>query len=179
LDAQITRLREQAEEIQERMTTATATATSPDESVTVTVGAGGAVTDVRFGNRAYQRPPQQLAGLLMETIGKAQRQVSAEVGTAFAELVGDSSTAMSLFDQFRPPEPPPEETGPTPPPPPPPPPPPVAPPPPRPVAQPPRTVAQPPRPNAQPPAQPRPPVRRAARELDEEPDWWIEEGRGQ
>jgi DNA-binding protein YbaB len=123
LDAQITRLREQAEEIQERMKTAHATVSSPDESVTVTVGAGGAVTDVRFGNRAYQRPPQQLAGLLMQTIGQAQRQVSVEVSTAFAGLVGSNSTAMSLFDQFRPPEPPPEATSPTPPPPPPPPPP--------------------------------------------------------
>jgi DNA-binding protein YbaB len=164
LDAQITRLREQAEEIQERMATANATVSSPDESVTVTVGAGGALTDVRFSPRAYQRAPQQLASLLMQTIGRAQRQVSAEIGTAFAGLVGESSTAMSLFDQFRPPEPPPEPNGPVPPVPPPPPPP-VAPPPPRPVAQ--------------PPAQPRGPVRREVRELDEEPDWWIEEGRGQ
>jgi DNA-binding protein YbaB len=161
LDARITRLREQAEEIQERMKTANATASSPDEAVTVTVGAGGAVTDIRFGDRAYQRPPQQLASLLMQTIGKAQRQVSADVGTAFAGLVGSNSTAMSLFDQFRPPEPPPEQA-PPPPTPPPPAPPPVAPPPPRPVAQ-----------------QQRPPVRRDVPELDEEPDWWIEEGRGQ
>lgn len=144
------------------MKTANATVSSPDEAVTVTVGAGGAVTDVRFGNRAYQHPPQQLASLLMQTIGKAQRQVSGEVSEAFAGLVGSSSTAMSLFEEFRPPEPPPEPNAPAPPPPPPPPP--VAPPPP------PRPVAQPRTP---------PPPQRRARELEEEPDWWIEEGRGQ
>jgi DNA-binding protein YbaB len=40
LDAQIARLREQAEKVQERIVTATATVSSPDEAVTVTVGAG-------------------------------------------------------------------------------------------------------------------------------------------
>ena len=167
LDAQISRLREQAEKVQERITTATATVSSPDESVTVTVGAGGAVTDVRFGNRAYQRPPQQLASVLMQVIGKAQRKVSAEVSTAFAGLVGPDSTAMSVLNQFQPPEEPPE---PPPAAPPPPPPPPVAPPPP-----------PQPRPQAAaPPVAPQrtPPVRRDVHEFaDDEPESWLEDGR--
>lgn len=152
LDAQIARLREQAEKVQEHIRTATATVNSSDESVTVTVGAGGAVTDVRFGNRAYQRPPQQLAGLLMQVIAKAQQKVTADVSATFAGLVGKDSTAMSLLDQFRPPEPPPEPAvAPMPPPPPPPP----APPPPPPM-----------------------PVRRGVHEIaDDEPESWLEDGR--
>lgn len=175
LDAQIARLREQAEKVQEQIRTATATVSSSDESVTVTVAAGGAVTDVRFGNRAYQRPPQQLSALLMQVIGKAQRQVSTEVSTAFAGLVGKDSAAMSVLDEFQPPEPPPEQ----PPPPaaaPPPTPPPTPPPPlPRPVAKPP--VAKPP--VVKPPAPQRnPPVRRDMHEIaDDEPESWLEDGR--
>ncbi|HJP75841.1 MAG TPA: YbaB/EbfC family nucleoid-associated protein [Pseudonocardiaceae bacterium] len=147
LDAQIARLREQAEKVQEHIRTATATVSSSDESVTVTVGAGGAVTDVRFGDRAYQRPPQQLAGLLMQVIGKAQQKVSTDVSTAFAGLVGKDSTAMSLLDQFRPPEPPPEPTGPPMP------------------------------PSPIPPPPPMPTRRSVQEMADDEPESWLEDGR--
>jgi DNA-binding protein YbaB len=173
LDAQIARLREQAEKVQEQISTATATVSSSDESVTVTVAAGGAVTNVRFGNRAYQRPPQQLAGLLMQVIGKAQRQVSTDVSTAFAGLVGKDSTAMSVLNEFQPPEPPPEQ---------PPPPPAAAPPPPMPPPRPLPPVAKPPvaKPPVVKPAAPQrnPPVRRDVHEIaDDEPESWLEDGR--
>jgi DNA-binding protein YbaB len=172
LDAQIARLREQAEQVQERIRTAAATVSSPDEAVTVTVAAGGAVTDVQFSDRAYQRPPKQLAGLLMQMIGKAQRKVGEDVSTAFAGLVGKDSTAMSLLNEFQPPEPPPEpqpQAAP-PPPAPPPPPPPVAP---RPV--PPRPVAPPT--VAAPPTEQRKPVRRDVHEVaDDMPESWLEDG---
>ncbi|HEX3782573.1 MAG TPA: YbaB/EbfC family nucleoid-associated protein [Pseudonocardiaceae bacterium] len=104
-DAQILQLRARAESAQEQIQSATATVRSPDGAVTVTVGAGGAVTDVRFGERAYERPPQQLAALLMQSIGKAQQQVSASVVTAFGGLVGENSAAMDLLAQFLPADP--------------------------------------------------------------------------
>lgn len=109
IDEQIVQLRARAESVQEEIQTATATVSSPDGAATVTVGAGGAVTDIRFGNRAYERPPQQLAALLMQLLGKAQQQVSAKVVSAFGGLVGDSSAAMDMLTQFLPADPDAEE----------------------------------------------------------------------
>jgi DNA-binding protein YbaB len=108
-DAEIAQLKARAESAQEQIESATATVASPDGSVTVTVGASGALTDVRFGQRAYERPPQQLAALLMRMCGKAQQQVSAKVMTAFGGLVGENSAAMDMLTQFLPADPDAEE----------------------------------------------------------------------
>lgn len=108
-DAEIAQLKARAESAQEQIQSASATVASPDGAVTVTVSASGALTDVRFGPRAYERPPQQLAALVMQMCGKAQQQVSAKVMTAFGGLVGENSAAMDMLTQFLPADPDAEE----------------------------------------------------------------------
>lgn len=107
-DAEMAQLKARAESAQEQIQTATATVSSPDGAVTVTVGASGALTDIRLGDRAYERPPRALAALLMQLCGKAQQRVSAQVMTAFGGLVGESSAAMDMLTQFLPADPEPE-----------------------------------------------------------------------
>jgi DNA-binding protein YbaB len=100
--AELTELRAKAEEVQERIKAATATVSSPDGAATVTVGPGGALMNLVFGERAYRRPPPALAALVLSLIGKAQRQVSAQVSGAFAEMVGENSSAMDVLNEFLP-----------------------------------------------------------------------------
>lgn len=97
---------------QEKLRTAVATAQSPDGAVSVTVGPSGALQDLRFGPRAYERPPQALSGLVMQLIGRAQQKVSAEVADAFGGMVGENSPARQVLDEFLPAPEPGEETPP-------------------------------------------------------------------
>jgi DNA-binding protein YbaB len=98
---------------QERLRSAVATVQAPDGAVSVTVGPSGALQDLRFGPRAYERPPQALSSLVMQLIGRAQQKVSAEVADAFSGLVGENSAARELLDEFLP-EPEPDEGTPRP-----------------------------------------------------------------
>lgn len=109
LNARIEEMQAKAAAAQEQLQNAVATAQSPDGSVSVTLGATGVLKDLRFGARAYERPPQALAGLVMQLIGRAQQKVSAEVAEAFGELVGEDSAAMEVIEEFLPP--PPEDDG--------------------------------------------------------------------
>ncbi|UOX88701.1 YbaB/EbfC family nucleoid-associated protein [Amycolatopsis sp. FBCC-B4732] len=97
---------------QEKLRSATASVQSPDGSVSVTLGPSGVLQDLRFGPRAYERPPQALAGLVLQLVGKAQQKVSAEVAEAFSGMVGESSAARELLDEFLPPPDPDESTPP-------------------------------------------------------------------
>lgn len=91
---------------QEKLRSAVATVQSPDGAVTVTVGPSGVLQDLRFGPRAYERPPQALSAQVLQLIGRAQQKVSAEVADAFSGMVGESSAARELLDEFLPaPEP--------------------------------------------------------------------------
>lgn len=99
-------IRAKAAAAQEKLRSATASAHSPDGSVSVTLGPSGVLQDLRFGPRAYERPPQALAGLVLQLIGRAQQKVSAEVAEAFTGMVGENSAARELLDEFLPaPEP--------------------------------------------------------------------------
>ncbi|MEU4246506.1 YbaB/EbfC family nucleoid-associated protein [Amycolatopsis sp. NPDC026612] len=99
-------IRAKAAAAQEKLRSAVATVRSPDGAVSVTVGPSGVLQDLRFGPRAYERPPQALAGLVLQLIGRAQQKVSAEVADAFSGMVGESSAARELLDEFLPaPEP--------------------------------------------------------------------------
>ncbi|WP_410670491.1 YbaB/EbfC family nucleoid-associated protein [Amycolatopsis sp. cmx-4-68] len=99
-------IRAKAEEAQEKLRSAVASVQSPDGAVSVTVGPSGVLQDLRFGPRAYERPPQALSGLVLQLIGRAQQKVSAEVAEAFGGMVGESSAARELLDEFLPaPEP--------------------------------------------------------------------------
>ncbi|WP_103348485.1 YbaB/EbfC family nucleoid-associated protein [Amycolatopsis sp. CA-128772] len=98
---------------QEKLRSAVATVQSPDGAITVTVGPSGVLQDLRFGPRAYERPPQALSATVLQLIGRAQQKVSAEVADAFSGMVGENSAARELLDEFLPaPEP---DEGPPPP----------------------------------------------------------------
>jgi len=95
-------IRAKAAAAQEQLRSAVATAQSPDGAVSVTVGPSGVLQDLRFGPRAYERPPQALSGLVMQLVGRAQQKVSAQVAGAFGDLVGENSAARELLDEFLP-----------------------------------------------------------------------------
>jgi DNA-binding protein YbaB len=99
-------IRAKAATAQETLRSATASVQSTDGAVSVTVGPSGVLQDLRFGPRAYERPPQALSGLVMQLIGKAQQKVSTQVADAFSGMVGENSAARELLDEFLPaPEP--------------------------------------------------------------------------
>ncbi|MEA5359159.1 YbaB/EbfC family nucleoid-associated protein [Amycolatopsis sp., V23-08] len=108
-NAELEGIKAQAAAAQERLRAATATVQSPDGAVTVTVGPSGVLQELRFGPRAYDRPPQALSGTVMQLIGRAQQKVSAEVADAFSGMVGESSAARELLDEFLPAPPEPDE----------------------------------------------------------------------
>lgn len=103
LDARIEEMQAKAAAAQEQLANAVATVQAPDGSVSVTLGASGVLKDLKFGARAYERPPQALAGLVMQLVGRAQQKVSAEMADAFDGLVGENSAARELLDDFLPP----------------------------------------------------------------------------
>ncbi|MGW4058472.1 YbaB/EbfC family nucleoid-associated protein [Amycolatopsis sp. NPDC004747] len=104
--AELAEIQAKAAAAQEKLQAATAGAQSPDGAVSVTVGPSGVLQDLRFGPRAYERPPQALSGLVMQLIGRAQQKVSAQVAEAFSGMVGENSAARGLLDEFLPsPEP--------------------------------------------------------------------------
>ena len=105
-------IRAKAAAAQEKLRSATASVQSPDGAVSVTLGPSGVLQELRFGPRAYERPPQALAGLVMQLLGKAQQKVSAEVADAFSGMVGEDSAARELLDEFLP-APEPDERTPT------------------------------------------------------------------
>jgi DNA-binding protein YbaB len=105
LTAELEQLKATAEQVQESIRSAAATVAAPDGAVTVTVGPSGVLQDLTFGNRAYQRPPEALASLVMQLIGTAQKQVGAQVAGAFSGLVGEDSQAMQILDEFLPRDP--------------------------------------------------------------------------
>lgn len=95
-------LRAKAEKVQEKVRNATATATARDGAVSVTVGPAGALVGLTFTSRAYRQSPEALAALVLSLAADAQRQVGAEVSRAYADLVGESSPAMSVLEEFLP-----------------------------------------------------------------------------
>ncbi|GHF86875.1 YbaB/EbfC family nucleoid-associated protein [Amycolatopsis bartoniae] len=100
--AEVEAIQARAAAAQEQLRNAVATAQSPDGAVTVTIGPSGILQDIRFGPRAFQRSPEALSGEVMQLVGKAQREVSAEVADAFSGMVGENSDARALLDQFLP-----------------------------------------------------------------------------
>ena len=84
--AELGDIRAKAAAAQEKLRSAVASVQSPDGAVSVTVGPSGVLQDLRFGPRAYERPPQALSGLVLQLIGRAQQKVSAQVADAFSGM---------------------------------------------------------------------------------------------
>jgi DNA-binding protein YbaB len=95
-------LRAKAEQVQEKIRNTTATATARDGAVSVTVGPAGALVGLKFTSQAYRQSPETLAALVLSLAGRAQQQVGAEVSRAYADLVGENSSAMSVLGEFLP-----------------------------------------------------------------------------
>jgi DNA-binding protein YbaB len=100
--AELEEIQARAAAAQEQLRSAVATVQSPDGAVSVTVGPSGVLQDLRFGPRAYERPPQTLSSLVMQLIGRAQQKVSAQVADAFSGMVGENSAARELLEEFLP-----------------------------------------------------------------------------
>ncbi|TCO56016.1 YbaB/EbfC family nucleoid-associated protein [Actinocrispum wychmicini] len=89
--------------LHEGLENATVTMSSPDEAVVVTIGPNGGLQGLSLGHRAGERTPTQLAGLIMQTVGRAQRRAAANVAEAFAPL-GAGTEAMRMFATYQPPD---------------------------------------------------------------------------
>ena len=88
--------------LHEGLENATVTTSSPDEAVVVTIGPNGGLQGLSLGHRAGEHTPTQLAGLIMQTVGRAQRQAATNVAEAFAPL-GAGTEAMRMFATYQPP----------------------------------------------------------------------------
>ncbi|MEW2505566.1 YbaB/EbfC family nucleoid-associated protein [Amycolatopsis sp. NPDC047767] len=92
--------------LQEKLTEAEGKARSSDGLVTVTVTPNGALKNLHIDDRALRSSGgAQLTAAIMETYGKAQRQVSREVADALEPLAGGTEM-MDVVRSFLPaPEP--------------------------------------------------------------------------
>ncbi|HWC83745.1 MAG TPA: YbaB/EbfC family nucleoid-associated protein [Pseudonocardiaceae bacterium] len=111
LDGELAQLKAKADLAQARVREAMETVSAEDGAATVTVGPGGALVDLKFTKRAYQRPPQELAATVMKLVAKGQQKVSAKVMAAFGGLVGENSKAMEVLTEFLPADPGDEDEG--------------------------------------------------------------------
>jgi DNA-binding protein YbaB len=94
--------------LQEKLTEAEGKARSSDGLVTVTVTPNGALKNLQIDDRALRSSGgAQLTAAIMETYGKAQRQVSREVADALEPLAGGTEM-MEVVRSFLP-EPEPED----------------------------------------------------------------------
>ncbi len=76
-------------------------ATSPDGEITVRVGANGATTGLVLRPGVRDLEPEQLARVILEVTRQAQRDASAKVVTAMAELLGDGA-ALDVVKSHQP-----------------------------------------------------------------------------
>jgi DNA-binding protein YbaB len=102
--AQFAQLREQAEQARAQLTQNTVTISDGDSIVTITVGAGGVMQSIKFGPRADQLQPAQLAAAVMRTYGHACRQAAARSQQIIGELVGAESPTLQLMRDAVPPD---------------------------------------------------------------------------
>ncbi|MEC3976156.1 YbaB/EbfC family nucleoid-associated protein [Amycolatopsis sp. H20-H5] len=108
--------------LQGKLSRAEGTAQSGNGLVSVTVTPSGALKNLHIDDRAVrQGGAAQLTAMIMETYGKAQRQVSREVADALEPLAGGSEMMQVVRSFLPPPEEPETPETPEPPPPPPPP----------------------------------------------------------
>lgn len=87
-----------ASQVQEDLASANATVSSRDGSVTVTLNPNGGLENLVLGHRACDLGPSKLTALVMETVRRAQVEVSQKVRDAVAPItVEGSETAELIF----------------------------------------------------------------------------------
>ncbi|KAA2262668.1 YbaB/EbfC family nucleoid-associated protein [Solihabitans fulvus] len=95
-------LKKKTDLLQENLANAGVTVSSQDESVTVTVGPNGSLQNLSLSHRAAEHSPPRLTALIMQTVGRAQRQVAQRVAEAFAPI-GANTAAMRMLTSYLPP----------------------------------------------------------------------------
>ncbi|WP_181777710.1 YbaB/EbfC family nucleoid-associated protein [Amycolatopsis pittospori] len=79
------------------------TLSSPDRLVTVTVNPGGGLTSLALSPQAQERPPAQLASLIMSTYRKATERAADRTLEIMAGLTGEDSDAVEFIKSTLPP----------------------------------------------------------------------------
>lgn len=102
---QIEELQAKSLVLQEKLATAEGAATSPDGLITVRVSPNGAMKALRIDDRALRARggAARLTAAIMQTYGRAQRQVSRDLAEALEPLAGDSEL-MDVVRSFLPPQ---------------------------------------------------------------------------
>ncbi|GGM63412.1 YbaB/EbfC family nucleoid-associated protein [Dactylosporangium sucinum] len=86
-------------QVQHDMAGRTITATSKNRTVSVVVDAQGEVLDVKFPTRAYRSmPTPELSALLVETIGQARRQATAELASMFSAVLPQATPIADMLN---------------------------------------------------------------------------------
>ncbi|WET81788.1 YbaB/EbfC family nucleoid-associated protein [Amycolatopsis sp. QT-25] len=86
------------------------TLSSPDRLVTVTVNPGGGLTSLALSPQAQDRPPAQLASLIMSTYRKATTRAADRTLEIMAGLTGEDSEAVDFLKSTLPPREEPQAT---------------------------------------------------------------------
>ncbi|WP_414937256.1 YbaB/EbfC family nucleoid-associated protein [Amycolatopsis sp. cmx-11-51] len=79
------------------------TLSSPDRLVTVTVNPGGGLMSLALSPQAQERPPAQLASLIMSTYRKATTRAADRTLEIMAGLTGEDSDAVDFIKSTLPP----------------------------------------------------------------------------
>jgi hypothetical protein len=90
-------------EVGERTEQLRLTASSPNGEVQVTVRADGSPTDLRFGDRARTVPLENLSGMVLDTLRRAQAGIADRVAEVMADGLGDEDvqTRTLVLDNLR------------------------------------------------------------------------------
>jgi hypothetical protein len=98
-------VRQASERLKENLGSAVITMSSPDEAVTVTIGPNGSLKNLQLSHRATEHSPQQLGGLIMATVRRAQRVMAERVIEAVTEFGGGEGDATKLLRNYLPEDP--------------------------------------------------------------------------
>jgi DNA-binding protein YbaB len=98
-------VRRASEQLKENLGNAVVTMSSPDEAVTVTIGPNGSLKNLQLSHRAAEHSPQQLGGLIMNTVRRAQRVMAERVIEAVTEFGGGEGDATRLLRNYLPEDP--------------------------------------------------------------------------
>ena len=91
------RMREDARDLQRRLTQLGATATSQRQTVVVHVGPQGELTGLEFPSGAHKRlPPKELADLIVATAADARRQVMAQAAELLTTSMPDVMSGLDV-----------------------------------------------------------------------------------
>ncbi|WP_199439538.1 YbaB/EbfC family nucleoid-associated protein [Umezawaea beigongshangensis] len=101
-ESQLAELQKKNETLQKDLAEANVTLASSDGSVTVSVGPNGGLTDLKLSTKAVDLGSAKLTALILQTMRKAQHQVSQKVVAAFTPMGEGKETMEMLMDSVAP-----------------------------------------------------------------------------